>query len=279
VGTKASLATKHQVLEELDTVEETVDESEVALYYDALVSHPDAPLAFHADDYNNHIRPCDIAIVRAAAVTEVVTSSREGSVFKCALARIRARRLSCVLEAHRGPSTAASDHGNTDKISEPTQAMMASWENHKNNKRKRETAITCYHKMESTDAQGPAKRHKIMIDTGANVTLLRKDKEHCLTGAKDSKIKIEVANKRCMTGSLDGTAHMHILKIGQEAVNQSAKTATDTGIVLAYKVTTVQDLSRELFSIDDMFLNGCSILLRAPEYRGGGTLGTPFSEV
>jgi hypothetical protein len=72
-----------------------------------------------------------------------------------------------------------------------------------------------------------------------------------------------------MLGSLDGTAHMHILNIGQQAVNKSAKTTIDTGIVLAHKVTTVQDLSGELFSVDDMFLNGCSILLRAPEYENG----------
>jgi hypothetical protein len=108
-----------------------------------------------------------------------------------------------------------------------------------------------------------------MIDTGANVTLLLKDKEHGLTGAKNSRIKIEVADKRCMKGSLDGTAHMHILNIGQEAVKKSVKTATDTGIVLAHKVTTVQNLSRELFSVDNMFLDGCSILLRAPEYENG----------
>jgi hypothetical protein len=47
-----------------------------------------------------------------------------------------------------------------------------------NKKRRLETAITCYHNIGDTDANSPAKRHKIMIDTGANVTLLRKDKEH-----------------------------------------------------------------------------------------------------
>jgi hypothetical protein len=83
VGTKASKATKHQVLAELDTVEETVDDTEVALYYDAPVSHHGAPVAFHADDYNN-IWPCDNGIVRAAAVTEAVPSSCEESIQACA---------------------------------------------------------------------------------------------------------------------------------------------------------------------------------------------------
>ena len=147
--------------------------------------------------------------------------------------------------------------------------MLASWEKYKNNKTRHETAITCYHNLGDTEANSPAKRHKIMIDTGANVTLLRKDKEQGITGSKESRIKIEVADKRCMLGSLDGTAHMHILNIGQQAINKSAKTTIDTGIVLAHKVTTVQDLSRELFSVDDMFINGCSILLRAPEYENG----------
>jgi hypothetical protein len=208
--------------------------------------------------------------VQAELNTEV--EACEESVLKCALAHIKAGKLSCVLEAHRGPNTMASDHTHTNKTGKPmqsTQAMMASWEQYKNNKNKGETAITCYHELENTDVQGPIKRHTIMIDTGANVTLLRKDKEHGIQGAKDSRIKIEVADKRCILGSIDGTAHMHILRINPDAVNQSIKTTTSTGIVLAHKVTTVQDLSRELFSVDDMFLKGCSILLRAPQYENG----------
>jgi hypothetical protein len=68
------------------------------------------------------------------------------NVLKCALAHIKAGRLSRVTEAYQVPDTATSELGHTNKNSEPTQAMLASWENHKNNKTRRETAITCYHK-------------------------------------------------------------------------------------------------------------------------------------
>ncbi len=104
----------------------------------------------------------------ATALNTEVTE-REGSIFKCALTHLKARAYT-ESRSDTPPST---------------RAMVVSWEKHKNNKKKRETAITCYHNMKSTDAQGPAKRHKITIDTGANVTLLRKDKEHYITGAKD----------------------------------------------------------------------------------------------
>jgi hypothetical protein len=87
-------------------------------------------------------------------------NSSEESVLKCALAHIKAGRLSRVTEAYQALDTATSDIGRTNKNSEPAQTMLASWENHKNNKTRRETAITCYQKIEDTDTQGSAKRHK-----------------------------------------------------------------------------------------------------------------------
>jgi hypothetical protein len=191
------------------------------------------------------------ANTEAALNTEV--TEREGSIFKCALTHLKARAYT----------------ENQSDTPPSTRAMVVSWEKHKNNKRQGTTAITCYHKLDDIVDVGSIKQRKIMIDTGANVTLLRKENEPFITGAKNSTIRIEVADKRCISGSQDGTAHMHILQLSQEAVENSAKTAIETGFVLAHKITTVDDLSRELFSIDDMFVNGCSILLRAPEYENG----------
>ncbi len=65
----------------------------------------------------------------------------EESVLKCALARIKAGRLSRVTEAYQVPDTATSDLGHTHKNNKPMQAMLASWENHKNNKTRREIGL------------------------------------------------------------------------------------------------------------------------------------------
>jgi hypothetical protein len=62
---------------ELTIVEETVDVDQVAVYYDAAVSYPGAPMACHADECgDSNIRPC-IGIVRAVAVPGVVNSSSD----------------------------------------------------------------------------------------------------------------------------------------------------------------------------------------------------------
>ncbi len=53
--------------------------------------------------------------VQAEFDTEV--KACEESVPKCALAHIKAGKLGCVLEAHRGPCTATSDSGSIDKRS------------------------------------------------------------------------------------------------------------------------------------------------------------------
>jgi hypothetical protein len=159
--------------------------------------------------------------------------------------------------------------------------MVTSWEQFKNKRKHGYSATTSYHSIEEANEPPYKKRKAVMLDTGANITLLDNTAEPMLSNTKDSRIKIEIADKRFMHGGKDGTAHMHILQISQQTHELSERKPTlrsrnktplnlkETGIVLSHKVTTVDNLSRELFSVDEMFTNGCSILLRAPEYENG----------
>jgi site-specific DNA-cytosine methylase len=109
-----------------------------------------------------------------------------------------------------------------------------------------------------------------MLDTGANVSLMQTECEVAMNPCTDSKIRIEVADTRYMSGVKDGTLHMRVLQMSRKAHDNSQSVHLDTGITLSHKVTTAADLSRELFSIDDMYaVQGCSILLRAPDYESG----------
>lgn len=189
----------------------------------------------------------------------------------CALAHIKARRITEI----------------EGEAPEHIKAMVTSWEQYKI--KYGNTASTSYHRIEDADAE-PVKKHKsVMIDTGADITLMERSAEPMLSHAKDSRIRIEVADKNIMFGGKDGTAHMHVLQLSQESFNLTQRNSrtnltlndrhvrkemevnaaldlTDTGIVLSHRVTTVDNLSRELFSVDGMFTEGCSIQLRAPEY-------------
>jgi hypothetical protein len=192
------------------------------------------------------------------------------SVLKCALAHIKACKRSVL----------------NSEAPDSIKRMVACWEQHKNEKNKNtlEYASTCYHQTEDqgTECRGygdsngyfgsdvpSAKRHSVMIDTGANLTLMQSETEQFLTDSQDSRVKIEVADGRYVRGGKDGTVHMHILELQRGSHKSATRNMTDTGITMALKVTTIENLTRQLFSVDDMYLNGCSILLRAPGYGTG----------
>ena len=109
-----------------------------------------------------------------------------------------------------------------------------------------------------------------MIDTGANATSLHPGCEKTMDPVHNSKVRIQVADKRYMYGRKDGIAHLQIMNLNQDSHNSATQHHRDTGIVLSHKVTTAENLSREPFSIDDLYVKqGCSILLRAPDYENG----------
>jgi len=166
--------------------------------------------------------------------------TEDSSVHQCALAQIQATNKT-------GRRQAGSD------APESIKTMVTCWELHKNNKNKRAFAATCYHKMESNERGTPEKKiKKMMIDTGANLTLMDGDAETVMTESKNSKIRIEVADKRCIQGAKDGTVRMHVMKLDQKSHLRATTSMTDTGIVMSHKVTTIENLSRQLFSVDAM---------------------------
>ena len=92
----------------------------------------------------------------------------------------------------------------------------------------------------------------------ANVSLFGKDVESSMTNCHKSKMQIEVANSQLMDGRSDGTLHMCILDNDHSSRD---------GAVFHHQVTTVDNLSRELFSIDDLFSqHGLNVLLRQPDF-------------
>jgi hypothetical protein len=100
-----------------------------------------------------------------------------------------------------------------------------------------------------------------MLDTGANVSLFGKDVESSMTSCRKSRLQIEVANSQLMDGRSDGTLHMCIL---------DGNHSNRDGAVSQHQVTTVDNLSRELFSIDDLFTqHGFNVLLRQPDFESG----------
>jgi site-specific DNA-cytosine methylase len=100
-----------------------------------------------------------------------------------------------------------------------------------------------------------------MLDTGANVSLFGKDVESHMTSCCKSRLQIEVANSQLMNGRSDGTLHMCIL---------DSNHSNRDGAVFQHQITTVDNLSRELFSIDDLYLeHGFNVLLRQPDFESG----------
>ena len=74
-------------------------------------------------------------------------------------------------------------------------------------------------------------------------------------------MQIEVANSQWMSGRKDGILNMCILD-GDHSSRE--------GAVFQHQVTTVDNLSRELFSIDDLYVkHGFNVLLRQPDFESG----------
>ena len=100
--------------------------------------------------------------------------------------------------------------------------------------------------------------HSAQVDTGANATLLFTDKEKYMSDSKDSSLSIQVADENTrMHGSKDG--RLRILALGP------IKPAPE----LNPEVTTVQKLHRELFSVDEYYIDGFNILLKRPDFEDG----------
>ena len=76
-----------------------------------------------------------------------------------------------------------------------------------------------------------------------------------------SKLQIEVANSQWMSGRQDGTLNMIILDGHHQ---------TRDGAVFQHQATMVDNLSRELFSTDDLYVNhDFNVRLRQPDFESG----------
>ena len=117
---------------------------------------------------------------------------------------------------------------------------------HQGSKRRRETRST-------------------MLDTGCNLRLHNSDIEHSVKRMRPSQYNIRVANNQTITGAHDGMLTMNVLNTERQE-GLPAQTQITVPVT-----TTNQPLSRELFTIDDYYRNGYSILLRNDNYEGGTT--------
>jgi site-specific DNA-cytosine methylase len=109
------------------------------------------------------------------------------------------------------------------------------------------------------------RRRSAMLDTGSNLRLLSTAIEPYLQSSTQSQFNISVANKQSkLCGSQDGTITIDVLNT-KHYETIPYKTST------TLPVTTVPEttLSKELFTVDDLYKNGYSILLRHPTYESG----------
>ena len=98
-----------------------------------------------------------------------------------------------------------------------------------------------------------------MLDTGANASLFVTDLEGHLQHSTPSNITIQVADKNSsLRGSEQGT--LHTLVLGPEETKP---------VQHSLQVTTVPNLHRELYSVDEEYCNGFNVLLKRPEYEDG----------
>ena len=106
-----------------------------------------------------------------------------------------------------------------------------------------------------------AKWRSAQMDTGANISLFTSEAETQMTSKKPSRMQIEVANTEIMKGRCDGNVQICALDTSADA---------QIGAVFQHKVTTVDNLSRELFSVDNMYAEQrFDILLRQPDFESG----------
>ena len=100
------------------------------------------------------------------------------------------------------------------------------------------------------------------LDTGCNLRLHPTDIEGSVKNAKKSNYNIKIANNDTMQGAVDGELTMTVLNTeDQPGIPPETKVTT--------QVTTAQGLGRELFTVDDLYRDGYSILLRHPNYENG----------
>ena len=102
-----------------------------------------------------------------------------------------------------------------------------------------------------------------LVDTGANVGVFSSSAEQNTTHSTKSRLKIQVADTNYMTGRRDGLLHMLF-------INPTTGNYANSGNTFAYKVTSVKNLTKDLFSIDDLFAQqNFNICLRQPGYENG----------
>ena len=84
-----------------------------------------------------------------------------------------------------------------------------------------------------------------------------------MTHSTKSRLKIQVADTNYMMGRRDGLLHMLF-------INPTTGNYANSGSTFAYKVTSVKNLAKDLFSIDDLFAHqGFNVCLRQPGYENG----------
>ena len=104
-----------------------------------------------------------------------------------------------------------------------------------------------------------------MLDTGCNLRLHNNDIEPAVKRMKPSNYDIKVANNQTIKGANDGILTMDVVNTEEQ------EGLPDRTQITVPVTTTSQPISRELFTIDDFYRQGYSILLRNANYQGGIT--------
>lgn len=121
-------------------------------------------------------------------------------------------------------------------------------------------AVVSFHSLKSKSN----KPRSALVDTGANRSLYFSDVEPWLQNSRPSKIVIEVADSALMKGGLDGRLLMLVLS-SPKSIN-----VRQPDIYYDQEVTTNRNLSRELQSVDEAYVEGgFNILLKQPKYEDG----------
>jgi hypothetical protein len=114
----------------------------------------------------------------------------------------------------------------------------------------------------ATSFKQPNNHRTMMLDSGTNIQLHSTDVEQAMKRCRPSQYTIEVANQTTMKGSLDGELSYDIINTqGYQDIPHITK--------ITRAVTTAQAIGKELFSIDELYRTGHSILLRHPSYECG----------
>ena len=102
-----------------------------------------------------------------------------------------------------------------------------------------------------------------LMDTGANVGVFNSSVEQSKTHSTKPRLKIQVADTNYMMGRRDGLLHMLF-------INPTTENYVNGGNTLAYKVTSVKNLAKDVMSIDDLFAQqNFNVCLRQPSFENG----------